>query len=189
MLPTELGTQAITRASTFRIPGRAGITGQPLFSIHNATGTATKVRINKLYVDMTATVVKAVTVLPPQVRAYKVTVLPTNGTAVTKVLADSIYASSSSVTVKQDASADGTSSGSALTVTLPAEAVFSGEFANRMITAVGDTDSYIIDLLKGSQIVLNALQGVVVMLDYLLATQNAVTDMWLVTCEWSEFSL
>lgn len=175
----------VQRASTFRTPGRAGVAGQKIFALHNATGSTAKVLVNEIIVDFTSTVVKAVTVLPPVIRVYKVTVLPTNGTAVTKVPMDSSYVSSSSVTVFQDASADGTSSASALTATLPAEAVVAEEFAPRLITAVGDEGSYGVHFdLEG--LTLNALEGIVVMLDYVLATQNPVTDMWTVSCDWTE---
>src|SRR5450756_2934082 len=106
------------KASTFRIPGRAGTTGQKLFSIHNATGSSIVAEVHKILVDVVATVVLAVTVLPPVIRLWKVTVLPTNGTAATKVAEDTgATASSASVTVLQDASADGTSSGTCLLYT------------------------------------------------------------------------
>jgi hypothetical protein len=178
------------RASTFRIPGRAGTTGQKLFSIHNATGSTILVDVDKIKIDLVATVIKAVTVLPPAVRIYKVTVLPTNGTAVTKVARDSALTSSGSLTVLQDASADGTSSGTALTATLPAGAVIESEFAPRLITAAGYEPGDRIEFLKeiDEKITLRALEGIVVMLDYVLATQNPVTDMWLVTCKWAEYT-
>jgi len=34
---------------------------------------------------------------------------------------------------------------------------------------------------------LRALEGIVVFLDYVSATCNPTTDMWVVTCEWDEF--
>jgi hypothetical protein len=178
------------RASTFRIPGRAGTAGQKLFSIHNATGSAVLVDVDKIKIDIAATVVKAVTVLPPVVRLYKVTVLPSSGTAVTKVARDSALTSSASVTVLQDASADGTSSGTALAATLPAGAVVESEFASRLITAAGYEMGDRIDFLKETdeRITLRALEGLVVMLDYTLATQNPITDMYVVTCKWSEYT-
>lgn len=178
------------RASTFRIPGRAGTTGQKLFSIHNATGSTVIVDVDKIKIDLVQTVVKAVTVLPPVVRLYKVTVLPTNGTAVTKVARDSAQSSSASVTVLQDASADGTSSATALTATLPAGAVIESEFAQRLITAAGYEVGDAIQFLKETDeaITLRALEGLVVMLDYTLATQNPITDMWVVTCKWAEYT-
>ena len=98
---------------------------------------------------------------------------------------DSNYASSSSVTVLQDASADGTSSASALTATLPAGTVVDHMFAPRLITAAGAelSDSIQFDV---SGLTLHAGEGIVVGLDYVLATQNPVTDMWLVRCDWIE---
>jgi|GEM_PF-2786900 len=179
---------SLQTANTFRIPGRAGTTGQKILSLHNATGSTVVVRISKVVVDSVETVVKAVTVLPPVIRMYKVTVLPTNGTAVTKVSKDSgLSASSASVTVLQDASADGTNSTTALTATLPAGAVITGEFAPRLITAAGyemfDRTEFLSD---GEIVVLRALEGIVLMLDYVLATQNPVTDMWVAGIKWTE---
>lgn len=178
------------RACSFRMPGRAGTTGQNLFSLHNATASAVLVDLERLTVDMTATVVKAVTVLPPVIRVYRVTVLPTNGTAVTKVARDTALSTSASVTVLQDASADGTSSATTLTATIPAGNVASQLFAPRLITAAGyeliDTFSF----LEGeAKLTLRALEGVVVRLDYVLATQNPVTDMWAVDARWTEYTL
>jgi hypothetical protein len=194
-LPVDTDSKrAITyrgRASTFRIPGRAGTIGQKLFSIHNATGSTILVDVEKIKIDLVQTVIKAVTVLPPAVRLYKVTVLPTNGTAVTKVARDSALTSSASLTILQDASADGTSSATALTATLPAGSVIEGEFAQRLITAAGYEVGDCIQFLKeiDDLITLRPLEGLVVALDYVLATQNPITDMWLVTCKWLEYTV
>ena len=174
------------RACTFRIPGRAGTAGQNLFSLHNATGSTKIVTVNRIAVDMVQTVVKAVTVLPPMIRLYRVTVLPTNGTAATKVPRDTSLTSNASVTILEDASADGTSSGTALTATIPAGMVISQEFAPRMITAAGYEMFDRAEWLSDTGITLRALEGVVLRLDYVLATQNPITDMWLITCEWDE---
>ena len=179
------------KAATFRIPGRAGTVGQKLFSIHNATGSTIVAEVHKITIDLVQTVVKAVTVLPPAIRLWKVTVLPTNGTAATKVTEDSSStASSASVTVLQDASADGTSSATALTATLPAGTIVSEEFAPRLITAAGyemfDRTEFMSDPLES--VVLRPLEGLVVFLDYTLATQNPITDMWLVGCRWEEYT-
>lgn len=178
------------RAATFRIPGRAGTTGQKLMSIHNATGSSVVAEIQKIWVDWEATVIKAVTVLPPVIRLYKVTVLPTNGTALTKVSKDSGgTATSGSLTLLQDASADGTNSASALTATLPAGSVLASAFAPRLITGAGYEMIDRVEFLSGQDesVVLRPLEGVVVMLDYTLATQNPVTDMWLAGVHWEEY--
>jgi hypothetical protein len=92
--------------------------------------------------------------------------------------------------VFQDASADGTSSASALTATIPAGNVLSQVYAPRLITAVGYEMLDTFAFLEGPEqlIVLRPLEGVVVRLDYVLATQNPVTDMWLVDCRWTEYT-
>lgn len=178
------------RGSTFRTPGRAGTAGQKLLSLHNATGSTVLVDIEKVVVDLTATVIKAVTVLPPVIRLWKVTVLPTNGTALTKVPEDSALSSNASVTMLGDASADGTLSTTALTATLPAGMIITQEYAPRMITAAGFELMDRATFLEGEdeRITLNPLQGIVVFADYVLATQNAATDMWLATCRWMEYT-
>jgi hypothetical protein len=176
--------------STFRTPGRAGTTGQKIFSIHNATGSTIAVDIHKLIVGHSQTVVTAVTVIPPIIRLWKVTVLPTNGTALTKVADDTGgTATSSSVTVLGDASADGTGSGTTLTATLPAGTVVAEAFAPLLVTAVGQVASNQIAFLTDSleTITLRALEGLVVFLDYTNASANATTDSWTVNCAWEEY--
>jgi len=177
--------------STFRTPGRAGTTGQNLFSIHNATGSTIALDVRKIVVGFNATVAKAVTVMPPVIRCYKVTVLPTLGTPATKVTSDSAaMASSASVTIREDASADGTSSASALTATIPAGAVIDQAFAPRVISAAGvEFPGRIIFLEEAERgVILRPLEGIVVRLDYTLATQNPITDMWTVSACWEEFT-
>lgn len=177
------------RCCSFRTPGRAGTAGQNLFSIHNDTASAVRVDVERLTVDMVQTVVKAVTVLPPVVRMYRVTVLPTNGTVGTKVARDTALSSSASLTVRQDASADGTSSATALTATIPAGNVLSQVYAPRLITAAGYEMLDTFPFLEGDQLItLRPLEGLVIRLDYTAATQNPITDMWTVDCRWTEYT-
>lgn len=185
----DLAPQALARmrVNTFRTPGRAGTTGQKIFALHNATGSAVHAHIEQIFVDMVATVIKAVTVLPPAIRVHRFTAIPTNGTALTKVQKDTTLSSSASLTAWGDASADGTSSATALTVTIPAGSMLTQEFAPRLITAAGyEMFDRAVYLDGGVDVVLGALEGVVVNLDYVLATQNPTTDMWLVGCDWYE---
>ena len=174
-------------AQTFRTPGRAGTAGAKLMSLHNATGSTVVVRVSKVTVDIACTVIKAITVLPPIIRLWKVTVLPTNGTALAKTSRESGLTSAAAVTVLGDASADGTLSGTALTATLPAGAIITQEYAPRFITAAGyemfDRTEFLSD---GEEVVLKALEGLVLALDYTLATQNPATDMWIAGMHWTE---
>jgi hypothetical protein len=174
------------RASAFRIPGRAGTTGQKLLSLFNASGSTVTVTVGMIAIDVVATVIKAITVLPPVIRLYKVTVLPTGGTALTKTKIGGTSTSNASVTVLGDASADGTNSATALTATLPAGAIITQEFAPRFITAAGYEMADRIEFLTNSDVTLAAGEGVVLMLDYTLATQNPTTDSYVATIQWDE---
>lgn len=192
-LPVYRAEEAVAtfrgRAQTFRIPGLAGTAGQKLFALHNATGSTKVVHINQITVDLMSTVAKAITVAPPLIRIHRFTVIPSGGAACAKVAKDTLLSSNASVTAWQGASADGT--GATLTVTIPASSNITQEFAPRQLltgTAASafyepfDRATY----LEGFDLVLRALEGVVVNLDYSLATQNPTTDTWVVGCDWYE---
>lgn len=174
------------RANTFRTPGRAGTAGQKILSLHNSNTSPVIVTINKVCVDLVTTVVKAITVAPPIVRIWKVTVLPTNGTALIKNKIGGISSSNSAVTVLGDASADGTGSASTLTATLPAGAILAQEFSPRLITGAGYESADRVEFLRDTKIVLGSLEGIVIFLDYTAAGQNPTTDMWIAGIEWQE---
>jgi len=179
----------IGRAGTFRIPGRAGTAGQKLQSLYNGSSSAVTVTMTFCAVDLVATVIKAVTVLPPVVRLYKVTVLPTNGTSLGKTqVGGSGTTSDSNVTLLGDASADGTNSATALTATLPSGAFVTQEFAPRLITAAGYEMADRMEFFSGGDqgVALPPGTGLVLALDYTLATQNPTTDMWISVMEWTE---
>lgn len=177
------------RAATFMTPGRAGTAGQKIFALHNATGSTVLVDMQRISVDLMQTVIKAVTVQAPIVRNWKFTAVPTNGTALAKTPEDSGYATNSAVTAWGDASADGTSSATALTITLPAGAFMEQIFAPRMITAAGYEPVDVVEFFSGydESVTLRPLEGMCVMLSYTLATQNPVTDMWVVDASWDEY--
>jgi hypothetical protein len=175
------------RASTFRTPGRAGTAGQKILSLHNATASPVTVKVKKVVIDFACTVVKAITILPPVIRLWKVTVLPTNGTALSKVKIGGSTTSNAAVTVLGDASADGTSSASALTATLPAGQILTQEYAPRFVTAAGYEPADRIEFQAATEdITLGPLEGVVLFLDYTAANQCPITDMWLASIEWTE---
>ncbi len=183
-------TSYLGRVATFRTLGRAGTIGQKIFAIHNATGSAVKVLVKRIKVDVVNTAVRAITVEPALIRLWKFTAVPTNGTAGTKVPKDSALSSSSAVTVWQDAQSDRTGSATTLTVTLPAATFFSQEYGPRNFTAVGQeaADKNVFLENEEDVMVLNALEGVCVFLDYATATFNPTTDIWTVTCDWEEYT-
>lgn len=176
------------RVCSYRTPGRAGTTGQKIFSLFNASASSRVVHINQIAIDLYQTAAK--TVAPPIIRIHRVTSDASSGTALTKVAKDTSLSSSASITVKGDASTDGTSSASALT---HASVTVSGlttclteEFAPRVLSLVGYEPFDRTELLEGKDIILRGNEGIVVFLDYTVATSNPTTDMYIVTCDWWE---
>lgn len=177
------------RLATPIIPGRAGTTGQKIAAIWNAAGSPVIVEVGELRVDLYQTVIKAVTVAPPVVRIHRITAIPTNGTAGAKASKDTALSSSASVTTYQDASSDRTSSGTALTITIPASNILSEEYAPRLITAVGYEVADRMNFLDGEGVTLRAGEGLAVELSYAAAGSNPITDMWTASIDWTEYSL
>lgn len=186
------------RACTPRTPGRAVTTGQKVFAIHNAVGSAVIVDVHNIMIDMVQTVVKAVTVLPPIMRVYKFTAVPTNGTALTKNGEDASLLSKTAVTCWGDASADGTSSATTLTIA----AITNGSqtnlltqmFAPRFMGGAGtNPQSELMDratFFDGEDeiIALRAGEGLAIHLDFTATTQNPTSDMWTCAVRWVEFA-
>lgn len=177
------------RACTFKTPGRAATT-QKILALHNATASSVIVCVNRITVDLLSTVAKAVTVIPPVIRVHRFTAVPTNGTALAKVALDTSQSSNASVTAWGDASADGTGSGTTLTVTIPASSMLHQIYGPRVITAVGyepiDTASF---FYGEPDITLRALEGVVVYLDNATGTTgNPATDWWIANVDWEEYT-
>lgn len=181
------------RAGTFRCPGRAN-TGQNLLQVANAAASPLLVAVEAVTMDMLSTVAKALTVVPPMVRIYRVTTLLTGGAAVTKVpTSASQPTSSSSVTLLQDASADGTAAGTALGSTAALTgAMVTQEIGSRWVggTAVGYEPMDRAEFLGDpAPVELAAGQGLVVRLDNVGTTSNPTTDSYITTVRWSEFTL
>jgi hypothetical protein len=184
------------RAGSFRMPGRGGTTGQKIFALHNATASPSIVDVHKITVDCIQTVLHTtpITTLPPTIRIYRFTAVPTNGTALSRNVEDSLLSSKTAVTVWNDASADGTSSATALTIGAIVNGTQTGlltqEFAPRQLTTAGYEMSDRVTFLMGEDefITLRALEGICVFLDYTAAASNPTTDLWIVSARWTEYT-
>jgi hypothetical protein len=185
------------RTGTFRIPGRAGTTGQNLLALHNATGSSVLVDVEKVMIDLAQTAAAGVapTVAPPILRAARFTALPTGGTAPVKVPEDTSMASNASLTLWQDAQTDGVIATTALAVTVnPANSFLVQEFAPRILV-VGTSASTFYEPFdrtvffedESVAITLRPLEGLLVRAEYTLATQNPTTNVWTVTARWTEY--
>lgn len=182
----EAGATFRGRASTYRGVGRAGTTARRYLSIWNPVGSGKKVYVNALFIDFAQLAVMAVTVIPPQIRVYRVTAAPTNGTVLTKVAKDTLLSSVAGIEVRGDASADGTNSAPALAATTTAGVHLTQEFFPRLITAAGYEVADRIDFLKGADVVLQPGEGLVISSDITLATQEPVGVLSIATVDWWE---
>jgi len=179
------------RAATFVTPGRGGVT-QRLFALMNAGGSPVIVSLNRIVVDLLTTAVKAQNVLPPIIRANRITAT-SGGTALTKMAMDSNMSSNGSVSVAGDSSADnggaGTLSGTALSVTTTGQPL-AQIYAPRVLTAVGyelvDTAPFFIG---EPDVILRAGEGMAISLDQATSsTGNPSTDRWTLFADWTEFT-
>jgi hypothetical protein len=175
-------------ATSFRMPGRAA-TAQNLFAIFNASGSTVLVAVRRLSFQMDVTT--ALTAVAKQIKTSRITAVPTNGTALSKVAVDSAQTSSANVTVWNDASADGTSSATTLTAT-PGTAGWQ-QFAMRMHTAAGQVlmdDEAVVPLLSADDpVILRASEGLLVSVVAAATTSNPTTDQMIVQCMFEEFTL
>lgn len=174
------------RACSFRIPGAAGTAGQKLASIYNASGSSVLVDVETVALDVYQTAARVVE--PPVARLYRISGgAPTGGAAIPKVAMDTSLSSSASVTMLQGASAEKTAA--AITATVAASGLLTQEPVARALTLVGYEQFDRIEFIDDDRpITLRADQGLVLHLDYSVATSNPVTDMYTVVFRWSEYT-
>ena len=172
------------RAGTFLTPGRAAV-AQKILALHNATGSSVTVNVSKIKVDLLTTVIKAATVVPPIIRVHRFTAIPTNGTTLTKVTSDTAQSSNASVTAWQDASADGTSSGTTLTVTTGS--IIDQVWAARLVAVASGYEPMDVACFTLDE-TLRPLEGICVFLDQaVVTTGNPTTDKWIASINWEEY--
>lgn len=172
-------------ASTFRAPGRAG-TAQPIFTLSNATDSTILVAVARINVQLDATAV--LTAVQPQVKLFRcATSAISQGTAVVAGEAEAADAASNKVIATGDASADGTSSASALTVSAVGTLLWQG-YAMRLHTLVGFIPGREVELIppEAGPIILAAGEALCVRVDAAVGTSNPVTNHWLVNALWHE---
>lgn len=175
------------RVCTFKTNGRTAVS-QKIGALHNATGSTVKVQVNNIAVDLLSTTIKAATVVPPIIRVYKFTAVPTNGTSLTKRALDSSLTSNASVTAWGDASADNTLSATTLTITTVEP--LAQEFAPRMITAAGIEFFDRTIFFQDNYITLHALEGVCVFLeDATVTTGIPAGDRYTCQFDWDEYTV
>lgn len=173
------------RACSFRTLGIAGTAGQNLVSIFNAVGSSVIVDVELIATDVMQTAARVVAA--PIVRAHKITTLPTGGTAITKIAEDSTMTSSSSVTLLQGTASDG-GAATAIVSTPGANTIINQEVAPRALTLVGYEQFDRLEWFDQYVWTLRAGEGLLLRLDYSLATSNPITDVWINQFRWSEYT-
>lgn len=173
------------RAGSFRQLGIAGTTGQRIMSIFNAAGSAVVVDVELIAIDVAQTAARVVE--PPIIRAHKVTTAPTGGTSIPKQATDTTMTSSSSVALLQGTASEN-GAATAIAGTIPASSIINQEVAPRALTLVGYEQFDRVEWFDKTPWTLRAGEGLIVNLDYALATANPITDKWITTCQWSEYT-
>lgn len=172
---------------SFRVPGSAA-TPQNLLTISNASGSTVLVGLRELRV-WTMPTVATITVVPPILSLYRITSVPSGGTAATKTSLDSREAASNaSVTIRGPASADGTAT--AITATAAGQRL-SAEYAAHQY-ALGLLHPIATDVLAAIPVeyplIMAAGDSYLLQLTTAAAADNVATRHFVVECMWEEFS-
>lgn len=196
VIPTIEGASTFKGyAATFRITGRAAAT-QNLLTIFNASAT-TLVRVDRIVLDTYDTAPRIITTHPAIARVSRLTAAATNGTALAKVAMDTSVTTDASVTLLQDASADGTNSGTALTATIAAGTTMSQEVLSRNVWLSGTappagTWTELADRMEffsgEPDVVLRQTQGLALHLTSPAAASIPATSFFAAAVYWEEFT-
>lgn len=173
------------RACSFRQLGIAGTAGQRLSAIFNAVGSPVIVDVELMALDVMQTAARVVA--PPLIRAHKITAIPTGGTAMTKIASDSTLTSNASVTLYQGTASD-KGAATAIVSAPPANSIVNQEVAPRALTLVGYEQIDRIEWFDHNPWTLRAGEGLLINLDYTVATSNPITDEWNLQWLWSEWT-
>lgn len=183
------------RSCSFVTLGRATTTDQVLHVITNATGSTVLCSVTRVRVDLLqGGAAKASGTIPPVIRVIRVTGLATGGTAIAKGSQDTNLTSNASVVVTGDASADGTNSATALSVTqgVALAQVWAPRIVQTTATAANLPVAEFIDtaefLVGEPEVILRPGEGLAVILDVATAAGNPATDRWISILDWIEYT-
>lgn len=200
-LPSERVVSARNYAATFRTPSRA-VTSQPIFTLWNGGTNQVSVRRLTMEYDSGA----SFTGLTIYARLYRITAAPTGGTALTKGQQDTGETMSATIVATGDASADGTSSTTALAATANPTAHLWQQTLPRFATstaAATPTASWqfppLLNLLPDDSalmqedpLVLRPSQGLLVRVEApaaMVAGTGTAGHMFFVKCAFGEFTI
>ncbi len=170
--------------SSFRTLGAAALL-QNVFSVENAAGSAVLVAVRRMAVQLDATALLAA--VAPSVKVSRITTLPTGGTVLGKVPADSANTSNASVVVRGATASDG---GAATAITATAGTAFWSQLTMRMHSLVGqvlmEDESVIPGLSENDPIILRAGEALLVQVIATATTSNPATNHWVINTVFEE---
>ncbi len=170
--------------SSFRTLGAAALLHN-IFSIENQVGSSVLVAVRRMAVQLDATALLAA--VAPSVKVSRITTLPTGGTALGKVPADSANTSSASVVVRGANASDG---GASTAITATAGTPFWSQLTMRMHSLVGqvlmEDESVIPGLSENDPIILRAGEALLVQIVAAATTSNPATNHWVINTVFEE---
>ncbi len=176
---------AQVNVSAFRTLGAAALL-QNVFSIENAAGSTVLVAVRRMAVQLDATA--ALAAVAPSVKVSRITALPTGGTVLGKVPADTANSSNASVVVRGATASDG---GAATAIVATAGVAFWTQLTMRIHTLVGqvvmEDESVIPGLSENDPIILRAGEALLVQVIASATTSNPATNHWVVNTVFEEY--
>ncbi len=173
-------------ASSFRTLGAAALL-QNVFSIENQAGSTVLVAVRRMAVQLDATALLAA--VAPSVKVSRITTLPTGGTVLGEVPADSANTSNASVVVRGATASDG---GAATAITATAGVAFWSQLTMRMHSLVGqvlmEDESVIPGLSENDPIILRAGEALLVQIVAAATTSNPATNNWVINTVFEEMT-
>lgn len=174
-------------AATWRTVGSAG-SPQVLFSIENTAGSAVICGVSKLAIEMDSTA--ALATVAADFETNRPTAIPSAGTTLTKSSVDTSLTSAANV-ILRGATASHGGAATAITATFPATNPMWHQFAYRLHTAVGVTDSSDYNMLPSDiadvdWIPIRPGESLAVRVVG-TATNNPATNFYVVKCAWFEY--
>ncbi len=173
-------------ASSFRTLGAAALLHN-IFSIENQVGSSVLVAVRRMAVQLDATALLAA--VAPSVKVSRITALPTGGTVLGEVPADSANTSNASVVVRGATASDG---GAATAIAATAGTAFWSQLTMRMHSLVGqvlmEDESVIPGLSENDPIILRAGEALLVQIVAAATTSNPATNNWVINTVFEEMT-
>ncbi len=171
--------------SAFRTLGAAALLHN-VFSIENQAGSTVLVAVRRIAVLLDATT--ALNAVAPIVKVSRPAALPTGGTVLGKVPADTEQPSNASVVCRGANAADG---GAATAITATAGTTLWSQYTMRMHTLVGqvvmDDNAGIPALSADDPIILRPGEALLVQVVAAVATANPATNHWVINSVFEEY--